>query len=123
MPLVAASSPKVDPKLEVAASLVPGRPGEPTVMPRATDPERPAETATQGDVSREGLNRLRSMARDHAEQPEGKDRGDWVLHCRLLDWLIEPDSLNGSGPESERNAESDAGDGSLRKLVLPHSPP
>jgi hypothetical protein len=86
------AGPKTDPKVEATAALVPDRIDEPEVRSRPIDPEKPVAPAKPRDIWREGLDRLRSVARDHVEQPGGDADGHWALRSRLLDWLDETSS-------------------------------
>jgi hypothetical protein len=97
---------KTDPKLEASAALVPDRVDEPGSESRPINPDKPVVPASPRDVWREGLDQLRSVARDHAKETGGDADGVWALRARLLDWLDEPEGLTMSE------------EGALRRSVL-----
>jgi hypothetical protein len=97
---------KTDPKVEATASLVPERIEEPDRESRPINPDKPVAPAKPRDLWRDGLDQLRSVARDHANESGGGADGVWALRTRLLDWLEEPEGL----------AMSE--EGSLRRSIL-----
>jgi hypothetical protein len=92
--------PKSDPKVETAAALVPGKPGEPAIAPRPIDPGRPDESAQSVDPWHEGLERLASVARDRAAGARGATRDLWSLRARVLGWLAENENATTSEAET-----------------------
>ena len=53
------------------------------------DPERPSAPRKPEDLWREGLDNLRSVAREKTSAA-GKEASDWPLRSRLLDWIADP---------------------------------
>jgi hypothetical protein len=96
---------KIDPKAEASAPLnaerADARDGADPSRP--IDPERPVVTGEPRDVWHEGLERLRSVARDHTEMLGGESHDLWMSRSRLLDYLDEPESLSLSEEASFRH--------------------
>ena len=101
-----ADDPKSDLKVEATTALVPRGPLRRPLHPSPSIPTRPVEPAKPHDVWREGLDRLRSVARDRAAETGNESHDLWTLRAQLLDALGEPE--NASAPE----------DGALRRTVL-----
>ncbi len=101
LPLLASTSekPKIDPKVAAAAALVPGRAVPPAAGAGPIDPDRSTGSAEPSDVWREGLDRLRSVARDRAAEKGKRSHELWMLRAQILDGLDEPASTEAPAAE------------------------
>lgn len=93
-PPVARSS---DAKVKPTASTVPERVVDREGASRPINPEGPVGPARPRDPWREGLDRLRSVARDRAAVSGGDPDGRWAIRVRLLGTIGEPESPSGEG--------------------------
>jgi hypothetical protein len=101
-----AAGPKADPTVESSATLVPDRVEDPKAAPRPINPERAIAAPKPREGWHETVERLRTVARDRASEPEGDTHGLWSLRTRLLGWLDDAASA------------ADSEEGAFRRSVL-----
>jgi hypothetical protein len=91
-----ADEPRSDPRIVVTATVVPKQTDAPATPPKPIDPDRPDPPPASLDVWREGLDRLRRVARDRAGATgTGDETHDlWADRALLLEALREPENLS-----------------------------
>ncbi len=77
------TTPEAEPKTGTEIETAPASKPE----ARPIDPEKPAVPARPRDAWRDGLVRLRGVARDRAAEMPEDEREAWALRGRLIDWL------------------------------------
>lgn len=71
--------------------------GSTTAAHKPIDPDRPTPPEKPRDPWRDGLDRLRTLAHEHASTSSSAGE-DWAVRARLLDWMSGVDEVDEASP-------------------------